>query len=236
MDVIGRDAWGAKKPRWTTRLTRPVPDVFIHHGGTILDRDSEAGEAYQGYHLRKGWADVAYSFAVGVASGRVYELRGWENRPGATKGENATSYAVCIIGDTSKQQVSQACIDSVRALLTEGVEWGFIRSSFRLLGHRDSKATSCPGDSAYAALSEMRPKAPVSPLVRVVAPKLGKYLRVRRPAMRGPVVAFVQDKVGVTVDGSYGQVTAWYVGLWQLQHGLTLDGVVGPATYKSLSA
>jgi murein L,D-transpeptidase YcbB/YkuD len=40
----------------------------------------------------------------------------------------------------------------------------------------------------------------------------------------------------VVVDGDFGNETAKWTGLFQSRHGLTADGVVGPATWKALWA
>ena len=50
----------------------------------------------------------------------------------------------------------------------------------------------------------------------------------------GYQVRYVQYRVGVTIDGQYGPVTAHYVGGWQYGHGLLGDGVVGPQTWQKM--
>lgn len=239
VEAISRTAWGAKRPRWTTRLRRPVDHVFIHHGATVLDDHSRAGEtrilqAYQRYHFRKGWADCAYSFAVGVQSGRVYEIRGWNNRPGATKGWNHRSYAICLIGDTTRQEMSETAVDTIRSLIGQGIKAGLIIPNFELKGHRDVANKDCPGVRAYDRLERMRPTNAEATPPKLTAPPLRRTLRVRRPRMRDPLVRFIQVKLGQPVHGVYDQQTAWHVGLFQLQNGLKVDGVYGEQTYKAM--
>jgi len=53
---------------------------------------------------------------------------------------------------------------------------------------------------------------------------------------KGEAVKFVQQKLGLTVDGSFGAQTEKAVKEWQAAHGLTADGVVGPQTWAALSA
>ena len=238
MTPTNRAGWGAKAPRWTTKHKKPISEIFIHHGGTTLTNDTYPAEAaalrgYQNFHRGKGWADIAYSFAVGVASGRVYELRGWGNRPGATRGHNKNSYAIVIIGDTTKQPISQAAVDAVRELVELGQKIGRITADPTIKGHRDVKATACPGDSAYAHLAEMSPNAVVRPHPSTVPPFV-KVLRLRRPRMRGVFVRWVQGKVGAKADGVFGPLSRAAVQQWQFSHGLIADGIVGRKTYKAL--
>lgn len=241
LEPITRTGWKALPPRWTTRQKRPVDHIFIHHGATLLGDHTETGEArlirsYQKHHYRKTppWADIAYNFLVGVESGRVYTGRGWRNRPGATRRWNRRSYAICIVGDTTLQQISQQAIDSMRALIAQGVTRGHVVPDFTIRGHRDVKATACPGDTAYAALEQMRPTTRQAPAPKVIAPPLSKMLRLRRPRMRGPLVRWVQAKVATAVDGVYGPDTCTGVKNWQAEHGLTADGIVGPATHRAM--
>src|SRR3954447_23892610 len=51
---------------------------------------------------------------------------------------------------------------------------------------------------------------------------------------RGPAVAFVQAHIGAPVDGVFGPTTLRLVKAFQRAHGLTADGVVGPATWQAL--
>jgi peptidoglycan hydrolase-like protein with peptidoglycan-binding domain len=51
---------------------------------------------------------------------------------------------------------------------------------------------------------------------------------------RGASVALLQGKLGVAADGVFGPGTARAVRGFQREHGLTADGVVGPATWSAL--
>jgi len=236
---ISRTDWDAKAPRWTTRQKRPVDHVFIHHGATLLEDHSQEGEArivraYQRYHFGKGWADLAYSFLVGVESGRVYEGRGWFNRPGATKHWNHRSYAICVIGDTTRQEISAAAVKAIKDLIEHGVEQGFIVSDFKLRGHRDVANKDCPGQSAYAKLDEMHPLVEAGKIPKLIPPAFTRTLRLRWPRSKAPLVKWVQAAVGVPLTGSYDWLTRHHVCRWQGENGLKPDGVVGPVTYNKM--
>jgi len=56
-----------------------------------------------------------------------------------------------------------------------------------------------------------------------------------RQGSRGPLVAEVQDKLGITpADGIFGPGTARSVKKWQTKNGLVADGIVGPKTLGKL--
>lgn len=58
-----------------------------------------------------------------------------------------------------------------------------------------------------------------------------------RVGSRGEAVKNVQTVVGATpVDGVFGNITKAKVMAWQAAHGLTADGVVGPATKAAMNA
>lgn len=51
---------------------------------------------------------------------------------------------------------------------------------------------------------------------------------------RGPAVALVQEKLGITADGVFGPGTESHVKKWQRKNGLVADGIVGPNTIAKL--
>jgi len=55
-----------------------------------------------------------------------------------------------------------------------------------------------------------------------------------RQGSRGPTVARIQTKLGITSDGIFGPGTMRAVKRWQKKAGLTVDGIVGPNTIKAL--
>jgi peptidoglycan hydrolase-like protein with peptidoglycan-binding domain len=55
-----------------------------------------------------------------------------------------------------------------------------------------------------------------------------------RRGMSGELTRVVQAKVGITVDGNFGQTTEAAVRQFQRDHGLVPDGIVGPKTWQAL--
>jgi murein L,D-transpeptidase YcbB/YkuD len=59
----------------------------------------------------------------------------------------------------------------------------------------------------------------------------GKPLRF---GSSGPAVVAVQKALKITADGQFGRATDQHVRNFQKARGLTVDGVVGPVTWKAL--
>ncbi|MEJ1935639.1 peptidoglycan-binding protein, partial [Nostoc sp. NIES-2111] len=59
--------------------------------------------------------------------------------------------------------------------------------------------------------------------------------RIIRPNHAGgPVVRYLQFRVGVEVDGIYGAQTEAAIKRFQRQNGLLADGIVGPVSWQKL--
>ena len=55
-----------------------------------------------------------------------------------------------------------------------------------------------------------------------------------RKGARGNITRLIQEKLGVAVDGIFGQKTKNAVIAFQRAHGLTADGIVGKNTWRAL--
>lgn len=110
-----------------------------------------------------------------------------------------------------------------------GAAWG---------GHYD-----CPGDPIKAQLNEIVSRAagaastPVPPPVPQETPFPGEYLKLESPMMHDDNVKTFQARMSargwsITVDGWFGQHTDAVVRQFQTEKSLTVDGVVGPATWN----
>lgn len=155
MRLVTRRRWGARL-RGATKSTHPMAPgagVTFHWEGTTLgtfDHSTCAGRVrgIERYHRdTKRWADIAYN-AVVCPHGYIYEGRGPGVRSAANgdTGPNRTHYAVCYLGgpgDPFTDAAKAAFVDAVLWLRAAG------RAGEDVLGHRDHKATECPGDVIY---------------------------------------------------------------------------------------
>ena len=155
MQLTPYGAWSTR-PRGATKATHPIGStkgVTLHwegpHMGTFRhDQCAAKVRGIQAFHRdSRGWADIAYN-AVVCPHGHVFEGRG----PGvqsAANGDEPTNddwYAVCYLGgegDGFTDDGKAAFVDAVRWLRQTGAAGPLVN------GHRDHKATACPGDQIY---------------------------------------------------------------------------------------
>lgn len=84
-------------------------------------------------------------------------------------------------------------------------------------------AQAAPGPTMLATTPAAAPTASGMPTLKLTSPR-----------MTGPSVVWLQQKLGIAADGTFGTGTVAAVKSYQGSHGLTPDGVVGPATWNSL--
>lgn len=155
VEVICRDAWGAKKPTRSGHEHK-IKRLTLHHSGTPFrrnDRGPRRLRSAQRYHQgkAKGWHDIAYHYLLDL-QGNIYEGRSTRHR-----GDTGTSYdttghfLVCLIGDYSQQTVNEAQAKALISLLA----WASTAhgvSPETITGHRDHAATACPGKDLHARI------------------------------------------------------------------------------------
>jgi len=85
------------------------------------------------------------------------------------------------------------------------------------------------------------PTSPGAPVLVSTAPQAAApkpsglpTLRLTHPNTKGPSVIYLQQRLHVAADGTFGSGTDAAVRSFQGAHGLKPDGVVGPATWAAL--
>ena len=167
-----RKEWGAKRlPRLGYVVKKyQFRGLVIHHTVSVVkDWDSDGfvrGDLDDVFRFMRELQtirpdlglDVPYSWVVFPGEtdddAIVCEGRG-ETRTGAhTKGFNSTRWGVAIAGNTSVDPITRGM---ERAILEVGAKLS-AEDLRPTIGHRDTKATECPGESAYAALPRLQPE------------------------------------------------------------------------------
>ena len=166
MQYITRAFWGAQPPTKTRPASTKLRGVVIHYVGSDVTGDPSAVmRGIQRNHMEeRGWWDLAYSECVAL-DGTVLEGRGLLARTGAngTNASNRDYLAFCLLIGPG-QTPTPAMVRSVQARIR--VLQHFQPLATEILGHRDIKATSCPGDAAYDLVQQgaFQPDADVDPL------------------------------------------------------------------------
>jgi hypothetical protein len=95
---------------------------------------------------------IGYNFLIDK-NGRIWEGRGWDFRNGANGTDsNDTSVSVCILVGIKDNKPTPEMVEAVRWLRAQ-VQRRYRRFLLKKLvtvrGHKDHKATSCPGPVLY---------------------------------------------------------------------------------------
>ena len=152
-----------------------VSYVIIHHdaGSSPTSESAEAARmrSDQSYHQATGYNDIAYAFGIGP-SGRVYEGRGWGVMCGATENWNEKSVPIMFMGNYMNDTPTKKQLEHAGQLIRRGIENGALSKNPNVIGHRDTKATACPGVRLYTKLKEILSYSKPTPKIyKLVATK-----------------------------------------------------------------
>ena len=148
IEMICRDAWGAREPTGPFRRHR-IKRLTVHHSAAVLKDNTKAPARFRSHqrdHQAEGWPDIAYHVLID-RNGNVYE-----GRPIRAVGDTRTSYdprghfLVMCEGNFSEQRPTEAQV----AALADVLAWAAERFDVPLRtisGHQEYADTACPGRS-----------------------------------------------------------------------------------------
>lgn len=224
-------------------IRKKTDKIILHHRAGNGDVES-----IDRIHKNKGWVCIGYHFYV-RKDGSIYRGR-QENAVGAhAYGSNSTSIGICAEGnfetDTMPKVQKEAIIELVNYLKNKYPIMGVIR-------HKDVNSTACPGRNyPYYEIvhSEQTFIQKVQSVIGakvdgIVGPEtLSKLpLLSKKTNRKHAIVKLVQQKL-ITLgyglpkygtDGDYGSETEGAIKKFQINSGLTPDGIVGKNTWKKL--
>jgi N-acetylmuramoyl-L-alanine amidase len=149
---VTRQQWGAAPSKSNSSPMGPVKRITLHHTSEYpgMDKltDMQVIQSIAKYHRSTlGWADIGYHYIVG-RDGRVYEGRSSQLQGAHTGGHNENNLGISMMGNYVHQLPSKRQLDALKLLLAEKYQtYGL--SAQNLFGHRDFKATECPGAALY---------------------------------------------------------------------------------------
>lgn len=180
-DLISRAAWGARPPKYPYSLTL-AKHLAIHHTAGVSDGRAATTEecaaqvrAIQAFHQdTRDWNDVGYSYLI-CGTGEVFQAREDDDDAtdvwGAHDGFNRGSMSVSLMGyfhPPYHQIPSPPMLDAlvrtlawmadIRAVdpLDESLYEAFGAVRTNIYGHREVRATDCPGDTVFALKDALR--------------------------------------------------------------------------------
>lgn len=162
VQLVTRKGWGAR----TNRTGRPmgrVSRLIIHHAWRP-DVPTDATAAYErqvmrsmeAFHAGKGWSAAPGYTLVFMPSGRVYVCTGFGRTGVHTVGYNRSAIAFqhCINGDA--HDATSAAWQAMAYMADYAVARGYLAKGYKLNGHTDFSAKSCPGRVVYPRIGQVR--------------------------------------------------------------------------------
>lgn len=233
--------------------------IVLHHFAS----DATPEQVHE-YHIKRGHKGIDYNIVV-LLSGRAVWGRGLAyegghvQNSGVSEGMNARSIGIACQGDFDERTMPKAQKDMLLRII-----WDCLRAYpgiNRIIGHREVKATACPGrnfplieaktqlQAHKDTISVNRREQANRPLLAgtgngkgVPAFTLCRILKYRLPHLRGEDVRAVQQEliaqgfsIGVCgADGVFGRRTQKSVKQFQRSRKLKTDGAVGEKTALAL--
>ncbi len=159
VQVVSRAEWGASAPLGPP-MRLPVSEMWLHHSVTPLTDDPAADmKAIERIGVAR-FGRFSYSWAYHARHRLLLEGAG--NTVGAhTAGRNSTSLGLVLIGNYESLYLSDDNVADLGWIIAWLISGNRLRPDvYPTGGHRDLKATACPGDHAYARIADIRATVP----------------------------------------------------------------------------
>lgn len=165
VNVIPRSEWGAQYPDGGGPAPVPFAEWWLHHSATIapdlappFDDEYAAMRTLEAIGQQRFAQGISYTFPI-MPNGRVYQGHSI-NRLGAhTANRNGIARAICLVGNYDITPVTAAQIESAAQLMVQEYRAGRAKRYTLNGGHRQLKATSCPGNNGFAAIPAINARA-----------------------------------------------------------------------------
>ena len=221
-----------------TKPNRRIEKVFVHCSASDYPQHDNV-ETMRKWHLERGWQDVGYHYFI-RKNGQVDIGRDIEKTPAAQVGHNRGSIAICLHGLKKELFTPQQFKSLVE--LCKQIDSAY-ENQIVFRGHCEVSDKDCPvfdyrrvlglnrfGEMNFAPETELRTEP--SPV----------YRETLKLTSKGAAVLALQQLLnqkmdaGLVKDGIFGQQTHSAVMAFQQQSHIVVDGIVGPITWRHLTA
>ncbi|KAI8041219.1 hypothetical protein M5D96_005473 [Drosophila gunungcola] len=138
LQIEPRSSWGAVAARSPSRISGAVDYVIIHHS----DNPNGCSTSDQCKRMIK-------NIQSDHKDGKVYEGRGFGLQGSHAPNYNRNSIGIVFIGNFQSTAPSSQMLQNAKDLIELAKQRGFLKDNYTLFGHRQTKATSCPGDALF---------------------------------------------------------------------------------------
>lgn len=167
--IFPRKTWSPRYADGEPVIVPKAEGVFIHHTvGAHLSPSASVNEEIKEMlnleltgHKRFGYG-ISYNVII-FPSGRAYQGVSFKRRGQHTDQRNSKVRSICFAGNYETRNPTQEQLDKARAIIAagRGSEW---EKAAYVKGHRDIKATACPGKNLYKHLPYLASGKTVKPV------------------------------------------------------------------------
>lgn len=164
--IATRTSWNPAYSDGDINLSGLAVQVFAHHSvsvqlpptATVAQEAAQMQALEATGHSRFATPEapnfgISYNVLV-FPSGRAYQGVSWNRRGAHTDGRNSTTRSICFAGNYDEHEPTEAQLITASAIYHEGKgKWW--TTGAPLYGHRDIKATDCPGQHVYSRLDDI---------------------------------------------------------------------------------
>lgn len=161
VQIEPRSAWGPEYANGDRTLDNVGVGVYVHHTDTkyLPATATVAEERTQMKAIEQIGEDqfgsgISYNVVV-FPSGRAYEGVSMNRRGTHTGGLNSTVRSICFAGNYETNRPTPAQLATAAAIFQEGQGKWWTPAAY-VKGHRDQKATICPGRHVYSQLAVIK--------------------------------------------------------------------------------
>jgi hypothetical protein len=245
--IITRPEWGAAHANGLHDRTPADLEVWLHHSVTVapdlvapFDDDYAAVRQIDRIGQNRFRSGIPYTFAI-TPAGLVFEGHSIGRVGAHTQGHNTRGAGIVLVGNYDTAAPPRPMLDALVWLLRHGVTRGWWKRPALNGGHRDTKATACPGRHAYPLISQVNAEAAgpaPSPAPSPSPAPAPSGPRLDVDGIRGPAtIRAWQAAMGTPVDGRISRPSQLMIA-WQRHlaaRGLysgAIDGIEGPQTIR----
>jgi hypothetical protein len=147
---------GSERDWIPTAPTRQWRWIVIHHSAT----PSGSAAVFDKMHKAKGWDELGYHFVIGngtdSGNGQIEVGSRWPKQKWGAHAKtpdnqyNDYGIGICLVGNFDIEQPTQQQMQSLAKIVSYMMKTYHIPAS-RVIGHRDTKSTDCPGKNMNLA-------------------------------------------------------------------------------------
>jgi hypothetical protein len=164
--IIPRAEWGARHGSSGVKRRVGGLEKWLHHSVTVApDTVGPFTDDYAAIRTiedigraRFGRYGFPYTFAF-TPAGLIFEGHPVDEVGAHTQGHNTAGAGFVLVGNYETDRPTPAQLDAVAWTLQEGKRRGWWKYAELDGGHRDTKATACPGRHAYALIDDINRRA-----------------------------------------------------------------------------